>query len=139
MDKSFETFLNERCVNCHGAKKEKVDLRIDSLSRNFKDGIDSHLWAEVNERINAGEMPLEKEPRPSEKEIAKFIAQLDQKLSEGKAARMTARPPVAHHRLNRKENQNSVYDLLGVRYDPTKTSDHYRICKPSRQFRCLHE
>ena len=68
-------------------------------------------------------MPPEEEPRPSEKEISTFIAQLDQKLSEGKAARMAARPPVAHYRLSRKEYQNTVYDLLGVRYDPAKPGE----------------
>ena len=122
-DPSFEKFLTTHCVSCHGPKKEKGDLRIDILSRDFKAGMDSHLWAEVNERINAGEMPPEEEPRPSEKEISEFIAQLDQKLSEGKAARMAARPPVAHYRLSRKEYQNTVYDLLGVRYDPTKPGE----------------
>ena len=120
---AFETFLTKHCVSCHGPKKEKGDLRIDTLSRDFKAGIDSHLWAEVVERINAGEMPPEEQPRPSEKEISEFIAQLDQKLSEGKAARMAARPPVAHYRLSRKEYQNTVYDLLGVRYDPTKPGE----------------
>jgi hypothetical protein len=115
--------LDTHCVSCHGAKKEKGDLRIDTLSRDFKNGIDSHLWAEVVERINAGEMPPEEEPRPSEKEISTFIAQLDQKISEGKAARMAARPPVAHYRLSRKEYQNTVYDLLGVRYDPAKPGE----------------
>ena len=122
-DSSFEKFLTTHCVSCHGPKKEKGDLRIDTLSRDFKAGMDSHLWAEVNERINAGEMPPEEQPRPNEKEISEFIAQLDQKLSEGKAARMAARPPVAHYRLSRKEYQNSVYDLLGVRYDPTKPGE----------------
>ena len=134
MDKSIETFLNEHCLNCHRAKKEKGDLRIDTLSRDFKAGIDSHLLAEVNERINAGEMPPEEEPRPSEKEISKFIPQLDQKLSKGKAAPMAARPPVTHYRLSRKEYQNTVYDLLGVRYDPTKPD-----LQPSGQYRCPHE
>ena len=122
-DPSFEKFLTIHCVSCHGPKKEKGDLRIDTLSRDFKAGMDSHLWAEVNERINAGEMPPEEQPRPNEKEISEFIAQLDQKLSEGKAARMAARPPVAHYRLSRKEYQNTIYDLLGVRYDPTKPGE----------------
>ena len=122
-DPSFEKFLTTHCVSCHGPKKEKGDLRIDTLSRDFKAGMDSHLWAEVNERINAGEMPPEEQPRPNENEISEFIAQLDQKLSEGKAARMAARPPVAHYRLSRKEYQNTVYDLLGVRYDPTKPGE----------------
>ena len=120
---TFEAFLTKHCVSCHGPKKEKGGLRIDTLSRDFKAGIDSHLWAEVNERINAGEMPPEEEPRPSEKEISDFIAHLDQKLSEGKASRMAARPAVAHYRLSRKEYQNTVYDLLGVRYDPAKPGE----------------
>ena len=119
----FEAFLTKHCVSCHGPNKEKGDLRIDTLSRDFKAGIDSHFWAEVIERINAGEMPPEEKPRPSEKEISDFIAQLDQKISEGKAARMAARPSVAHYRLSRKEYQNTVYDLLGVRYDPTKPGE----------------
>jgi mono/diheme cytochrome c family protein len=115
----IEAFLQTHCVRCHGPKKEKGDLRIDKLSRDFKAGGDAHLWAEIVERINAGEMPPEEEPQPSEGEIAKVIGQLDSRIREGRAARMAARPPVAHYRLSRKEYQNTVYDLLGVRYDPT--------------------
>ena len=48
---------------------------------------------------------------------------LDARIKEGKAARMAARPPVAHYRLSRKEYQNTVYDLLGVRYDPAKPGE----------------
>ena len=36
---------------------------------------------------------------------------------------MSARPPVAHYRLSRKEYQNTVYDLLGVRYDPARPGE----------------
>jgi len=119
----FEAFLTKHCISCHGPKKEKGDLRIDKLSRDFKAGIDGHLWAEVVEQINAGEMPPKKEPQPTENEIAFVIAQLDTKIGEGRAARMAKRPPVAHYRLSRKEYQNTVYDLLGVRYDPTKPGE----------------
>ncbi|MEM7011266.1 MAG: DUF1592 domain-containing protein [Verrucomicrobiota bacterium] len=122
-EESFEPFLKAHCVRCHGPEKEKGDLRIDELSRDFKAGIDGHLWAEVVERINAGEMPPEDEPQPSETEIAAVISQLDEKIREGRQARMAARPPVAHYRLSRKEYQNTVYDLLGVRYDPAKPGE----------------
>ncbi len=93
------------------------------LSRDFRMGADAHLWAEVLEQINAGDMPPEDEPQPSQEEIAAFVAALDGKIKEGKAARMAARPPVSHYRLSRKEYQNTVYDLLGVRYDPTKPGE----------------
>ena len=120
---TFEAFLTQHCVSCHGPKKEKGDLRIDTLSRDFKAGIDSHLWVEVVERINAGEMPPEDEPQPTQEQIAKFIAELDLRIKKGKASRMSARPPVAHYRLSRKEYQNTVYDLLGVRYDPARPGE----------------
>ncbi|MDF1742034.1 MAG: DUF1587 domain-containing protein, partial [Verrucomicrobiales bacterium] len=119
----FEAFLTKHCVSCHGPDKEKGHLRIDELSRDFKLGADSHLWAEVIEQINAGDMPPEDEPQPEQDEIATFVATLDGKVKEGKAARMAARPPVSHYRLSRKEYQNTVYDLLGVRYDPTKPGE----------------
>ncbi|MGZ0166461.1 MAG: DUF1592 domain-containing protein [Planctomycetales bacterium] len=119
----FEAFLAKHCLRCHGPEKVKRDLRIDQLSRDFKLGADSHLWGEIVERINAGEMPPKDEPQPTEDEIATVISQLDSRLREGRAARMAARPAVAHYRLSRKEYQNTVYDLLGVRYDPTKPGE----------------
>ena len=119
----FEGFLQKHCIDCHGPKKSKGDLRLDQLSRDFKSGIDGQIWAEVVEKINAGEMPPEDEPQPTADEIGKVITQLDKRIREGRAARMAKRPPVAHYRLSRKEYQNTVYDLLGVRYDPAKPGE----------------
>jgi len=119
----FESFLKKHCVRCHGPKKAKRDLRVDTLSRDFKRGADGHLWAEIVERINSGEMPPEDEPQPTADEIAAVIEQLNARIREGRAARMAARPPVAHYRLSRKEYQNTVYDLLGVRYDAAKPGE----------------
>jgi len=116
----YEAFLEKHCVRCHGPEKKKGELRIDQLSRDFKQGADTHHWAEVIERVNSGEMPPKKEQQPTQAEIAAFVTELDARLKEGRSARMAARPAVAHYRLSRKEYQNTVYDLLGVRYDPTK-------------------
>ncbi|MEY5027453.1 MAG: hypothetical protein RLZZ244_2981, partial [Verrucomicrobiota bacterium] len=121
----LDAFLEKHCIRCHGPEKEKGDLRIDRLSRDFKLGADTHHWAEVLEQIHSGEMPpkKDKEPKPTQEEIAAFVSSLDSKMKQGRAARMAARPPVTHYRLSRKEYQNTVYDLLGVRYDPTKPGE----------------
>lgn len=119
----FEAFLEAHCIRCHGPEKEKGDLRIDELSRDFKLGADTHHWAEVIEQVNSGEMPPEDEKRPTQQEISAFVTSLDAFIKEGRAARMAARPAVAHYRLSRKEYQNTVYDLLGVRYDPAKPGE----------------
>ena len=118
----FEAFLEKHCIRCHGQEKEKGDLRFDRLSRDFKLGADTHHWAEAMEQVNSGEMPPknDKEPKPSQAEMAAFVSSLDALIKEGRASRLAARPPVAHYRLSRKEYQNTVYDLLGVRYNPAK-------------------
>jgi hypothetical protein len=119
----FEGFLETHCIRCHGPKEEKGDLRIDLLPRDFKWGADAHRWADIIDQINSGEMPPKKEKQPTQDEIAAFVTSLDALLKEGRAARMAARPAVAHYRLSRKEYQNTVYDLLGVRYDPAKPGE----------------
>ena len=119
----YDAFLEKHCISCHGPEKEKGDLRIDKLSRDFKVGADTHHWAEVIEQVNSGEMPPKKEKKPTQEEIAVFVSSLDARIKEGRAARMAARPAVAHYRLSRKEYQNTVYDLLGVRYDPAKPGE----------------
>jgi mono/diheme cytochrome c family protein len=116
----YEAFIQKHCARCHGPNKEKGDLRFDKLSRDFKLGADTHHWAEAMEQVNSGEMPpkKDKDPKPTQAEIAAFVASLDGALKEGRASRMAARPSVTHYRLSRKEYQNTVYDLLGARYNP---------------------
>jgi hypothetical protein len=122
-EEPFEAFLEKRCVSCHGAEKEKGDLRFDRLSRDFQTGADTHHWAEAIDKVNSGEMPPATEPQPTQDEIEAFVTNLDARLKEGRAVRMAARPSVAHYRLSRKEYENTVYDLLGVRYDPAKPGE----------------
>ncbi|MEZ6067118.1 MAG: DUF1592 domain-containing protein [Planctomycetaceae bacterium] len=118
-----EGFLAKHCIRCHGPQKEEGDIRIDQLSRDFRAGADAHHWAEAIDKVNSGEMPPKEEPQPTQDEIAAFVTNLDARLREGRAARMAARPAVSHYRLSRKEYQNTIYDLLGVRYDPTKPGE----------------
>lgn len=118
-----EAFLTKHCLRCHGPQKEEGDIRLDRLSRDFKTGSDTHHWAEALDKVNSGAMPPKTEPQPTQQEIAEFVTTLNERLREGRAARMAMRPAVAHYRLSRREYQNTVYDLLGVRYDPTKPGE----------------
>ncbi len=120
---AYEAFASKYCIACHGPGTQESELRIDLLSRDFALGGEAHRWAELIERVNAGDMPPEGEPRPTQDEIGAFVTQLDSLIKEGRATRMAARTPVAHYRLSRKEYQNTVYDLLGVRYDPTQPGE----------------
>ena len=116
----YGAFVSKYCIACHGPDQQEGELRIDLLSRDFALGGDTHRWAEVMERVNAGDMPPAGELQPTQEEIETLVTKLDSLIREGRAARMAARPPVSHYRLSRKEYQNTVYDLLGVHYDPTQ-------------------
>ena len=119
----WEMFLSTYCLRCHGDQKVAGDLRIDTLSRDFRAGVDTHHWAEALDKINSGQMPPKDQPQPTQAEIQSFVTALDALLQDGRAARMAARPPVSHYRLSRKEYQHTVYDLLGVRYDPSRPGE----------------
>src|SRR6266568_1416877 len=84
----FDAFLEKHCIRCHGPEKEKGDLRIDQLSRDFKLGADAHRWADMIDQINSGDMPPKKEKKPAQEEIAAFVTSLDALIKEGRAARM---------------------------------------------------
>ena len=111
-------FFQEYCNRCHGAEKQKGDFRLDTLSRDFRTGDDTELWVEVMDRIHSGEMPPDDEPLPTSDEIAAVTGWLGERIKEGELARMAKRPKVAHYRISREEYANTVYDLLGVTYDP---------------------
>ena len=110
-------YFQKYCFRCHDGQKQKGDLRLDTLSREFSDPKAAQIWDEVIFRMNAGEMPPEKEKQPSPEELGKVVDWLSARSSEGQAARMARRGLVAHYRLSRNEYQNTIYDLLGVYID----------------------
>jgi len=114
-----DAFLKQHCLRCHDAKTQEGQLRIDTLSRDFASLDATQRWAEVMTRINAGEMPPEEEPRPTTDEIAAVVDWISGRIEAGEAARMAARGPVASYRLSREEYAHTIYDLLGIRIDPT--------------------
>jgi mono/diheme cytochrome c family protein len=118
-DKVLKPFLDEHCTRCHGEKKHKGELRLDTLSRDFVAGGSAMHWADVMDRISSAEMPPEDEPQPTTAEAAKIVEWLAARLKEGESARLARRERVTFHKLTREEYANTIYDLLGVHYDAT--------------------
>ncbi|PAW90713.1 MAG: hypothetical protein B9S33_01320 [Pedosphaera sp. Tous-C6FEB] len=100
-------FLKRHCFECHGAEKQKGDVRLDAL----KPG-DIATWQNVLDQLRAGEMPPPKQPQPDVAEKARVITLLNTKLTEAYAQQsaVTAKPVI--RRLNRIEFRNSLRDLL---------------------------
>jgi len=116
-DQAVAPYFAEYCNRCHDDRKQKGDLRLDTLSRDFTLGPDIELWHEVITRMGAGEMPPDDEPQPDAKQAQAVMDWLAEAIKKGEAARMARRPPVAHYRLSREEYANTIYDLLGVTFN----------------------
>jgi mono/diheme cytochrome c family protein len=111
-------FLDAHCTACHGEKKQKGDLRLDTLAGDFANASIAGHWMEVMERINSGDMPPKKEPRPKPEEISRVSDQITAQLSEADAAHQAAEgETISYRRLSREEYRNTIRDLLGVTYD----------------------
>ena len=119
LEPGVQTYLEQHCVKCHGAEKQKGEFRVDTLS--MKVGFENTpQWLEIMERINSGEMPPKKEKeRPTAEESAKVVEWLADRMKEGESARMAARGRVSYNRLTRDEYVNTVRDLIGVHFDAT--------------------
>jgi hypothetical protein len=116
-EQALKPFFQAHCLRCHHSEKQEGKFRLDTLPREFVDQANSQRWGEVVFRINSGEMPPKDQPQPSADELGKAVDWITARITEGEAARLATRGPVAHYRLSRDEYAYTIYDLLGVHFD----------------------
>jgi hypothetical protein len=109
VDQKLQGFLQQHCVRCHGDETQESDLRFDNLAAPTAINKTTETWLRIAEAIEAGEMPPEDEPQPNNAEASQAVRQIHQSL-----ARPTADKPVALRRMNRREYENTMHDLLGI-------------------------
>jgi hypothetical protein len=112
LPRAVRTFIEKRCLECHDAGTARAGFRIDLLTDEFAVGQNAGMWKEVMDRINSGEMPPKKKPRPEAKEIAPVTAWIADKLEETTRLAQGTGGRVPLRRLNRAEYANTVRDLF---------------------------
>jgi hypothetical protein len=110
---AVQPFLDRHCIECHDTETKKGGLDLGALSINSEDAATQKMWIRVFDRVTAGEMPPEKKPRPADAESKTFLASLGDDLF----AKDAAQKGTVLRRLNRREYQNTLNDLLGVEVD----------------------
>ena len=108
---SIEPFLEQHCTECHDSDVKKGGLDLTALSTDGSDAAALKKWVRVFDQVMAEEMPPKKKKRPDETEARNFLAALGGDLVE----KFNARKGTVLRRLNRREYQNTINDLLGVR------------------------
>lgn len=107
-------FFEDHCVACHGETSAKAGLRLDVLPADFAAADKVRLWTRVLDRLEAGDMPPRKRPRPPQAEQAQVMSWIQDCLL---AADRRVQPPPGSlrlRRLTRLQYENAVHDLLAI-------------------------
>jgi hypothetical protein len=107
---AIQPFLDRHCLGCHDRDVQKGGLDLTSLSLDSNDAAAHKKWVRVFDRAANGEMPPVGEERPPASDLNAFMASLGADLS----AKHQSRKGTVLRRLNRREYQNTLNDLLGV-------------------------
>lgn len=102
-------FLKNNCFRCHGEETQEAEIRLDRFAMSPLSAEASLTWTRVIDVLEAGEMPPEDEPQPKAEEIEAAISGLARQIANSAGPR-----PPALRRMNRREYENTVHDLLGI-------------------------
>ena len=112
--KDVQPLLAKHCSQCHGAEKQKADIRFDQLDPDMAKGQDGETWHDALNELNQGDMPPEKAvPLPlAAREI--LVDWMTSELKRATAVRRSTGGKVVMRRLTRYEYANTLRDLLGL-------------------------
>ncbi len=107
-------FFESHCYDCHDADTHKGNLDLTALKPDFANPETFARWVKIHDRIESGEMPPKKKPRPPAAERDAVVASLNQSLLAAERARLDADVRTGVRRLTRAEYENTLRDLFDM-------------------------
>jgi len=107
-------FWQKHCVDCHGADSPKAGLRLDKPPADCNSLENVRTWTKILDRLESGEMPPKDSPRPTQAELAKATALLNQELLAADARSLTPRGSLVLRRMTRLQYENTIRDLFSI-------------------------
>lgn len=112
-DKHRDLF-KQNCVSCHGAEKQKGHFRVDDLPYAITTVEGAARWQKVLNALNAGDMPPEDKKPLDKSQKVELLDDLANTLVVARQVLNDQDGQITVRRLNRREYQNTIRDLLGV-------------------------
>lgn len=109
-------FLDQHCLACHGAQKQKGGVRLDGPLPDLSVPAQAELWLAVKKSVAQGDMPPEEKPRPQSEAMVALFDWID--AAFGRAA-VTTRGGLgrrALRRLTREEFVATACAVLGLSF-----------------------
>ena len=119
----FEVALSQKhfpliesyCLDCHDGETQKGKVNLEALPFKVKTIEQAELWQKVLNAMNAGEMPPENKRQPKNAEKADFLDDLARTMVLARKKLSDSGGKITMRRLNRREYQNTIEALTGVR------------------------
>ena len=112
IDPKHMELLDQYCSDCHNQEDFSGGLSFDLLDANNV-LTDAETWEKVLLKLEAGMMPPPGKERPAREEVEGFVGDLSNTLDSAWASAPNNGAPLLH-RLNRREYQNAIRDLLDL-------------------------
>ena len=103
-------FFATHCHDCHSGETKEGGLDLTALGSDLDSPATFAKWERIYDRIQAGEMPPPSTPRIPDAERTAFARELAARLTSSHQARKGT----VLRRLNRREYQNTINDLMGT-------------------------
>jgi mono/diheme cytochrome c family protein len=114
MKPAHRVLLEDYCVKCHGAEKQKGKVRLDDLSFTITDLQTAERWQKILDQMNSGDMPPDDEKQPDRAAKANFLDDLANVMVAARRDLGDQHGVITMRRLNRREYRNTLRELLGV-------------------------
>ena len=114
---STPSLLAAHCLECHGADDAQASFRVDTLARTIDTVEMAERWQKVLNALNSGEMPP-REGKPLEPAAKiELLDDLSHAMVRARRSLADQGTGATLRRLNRREYQNTLRQLLGVEID----------------------
>ena len=110
---TLEPFLKTYCYRCHGERRQRGQVRFDTVDWEITNNDNAQRWQDVLDQLNGGDMPPEDAKLPSNDELAAALDSLTDAVIEARQRLTSHGGEITMRRLNRREYSATIRDLFG--------------------------
>lgn len=116
--------FEKHCFDCHDSASQEGGVDLESIDFQISNNIETaELWAKVLNAINSGEMPPADSDQIPDEEKLDFLEDLSEQMVLARKILSDSGGKITLRRLNRREYQNTLESLIGVRPDVSSLPD----------------
>ncbi len=118
---TIQPLLAKYCYQCHGTTKAEGDLSLAGFQKVEQLLPERKRWLIVSQKLETDAMPPDDaQPQPTKEERKKLVTWITATLRDIDCSGSPDPGRVTLRRLNRREYHNTVRDLVGIDYEPSR-------------------